>query len=449
MQEGQLFFYADEDEENILLPTGGNPGECVIKNDDGDVVWGKIVALPEGGSDGQYLVKTGTANGAAKWKDLPIASASISGVVTTGAQTFAGNKTFTGEVGVKEKLKLYNNNISGQHAGGINQVTVLNDDGSIQYNQMQLTSASFNSGTATPNGKFDIYLLPAASKDLTATKYYDIVTTKNYSTTTDGRYLKKSGDTMTGDLTISRSTTIANNTPATLNFKVTQTDNNVTSTSYIKVYDDLDGQSYGNNMVINSKSGVYICAGECGDTYLTNNPSVAEDVHICADANIKFHTNCNTIANATNTVYIDTKGALYGAVWNDYAEYRTQKETVKPGYCVASADNGEVYKTTEKFQACDGIVSDTFGFAIGETDECKTPLAVAGRVLAYCEGDRYNYHSGDTVCAGPGGKVCKMTREEIREWPDRIVGIVSEIPEYETWGSGNIAVDGRIWIKIK
>ena len=140
---------------------------------------------------------------------------------------------------------------------------------------------------------------------------------------------------------------------------------------------------------------------------------------------------------------------LYGAVWNDYAEYRNQLEDIEPGYCVASKDNGQIYKTVEKFQACDGIVSDTFGFAIGETDECKTPLAVAGRVLAYCEGDRNDYHAGDTVCAGPEGKVCKMTREEIKEYPDRIIGVVSEIPEYEFWGTGNIAVNGRIWIKVK
>ena len=140
---------------------------------------------------------------------------------------------------------------------------------------------------------------------------------------------------------------------------------------------------------------------------------------------------------------------LYGAAWNDYAEFRKQKEEIEAGYCVASTDNGEVYKTTEKFQACDGIVSDTFGYAIGKTDECKTPLAVAGRVLAYCEGDRYSYHSGDTVAAGPNGKVIKMTREDIKEYPDRILGIVSEIPEYETWGSGNVKVNGRIWIKVK
>ena len=40
-------------------------------------------------------------------------------------------------------------------------------------------------------------------------------------------------------------------------------------------------------------------------------------------------------------------------------------------------------------------------------------------------------------------------REEIREWPDRIVGIVSEIPEYEEWGTGKVKVNGRIWIKVK
>ena len=139
---------------------------------------------------------------------------------------------------------------------------------------------------------------------------------------------------------------------------------------------------------------------------------------------------------------------VYGAVWNDYAECRAQKEEIEPGYCVASGDDGKVYKTNEKFQACDGIVSDTFGFSIGETDECKTPLAVAGRVLAYAENPE-ELHSGDTVCAGPNGKVVKMTREEIREWPDRIVGIVSEIPTYETWGTGGVLVDGRIWIKVK
>jgi hypothetical protein len=59
---------------------------------------------------------------------------------------------------------------------------------------------------------------------------------------------------------------------------------------------------------------------------------------------------------------------MFGAAWNDYAEYRAQSEYIEPGYCVASTNDGLVYKTTEKLQACDGIVSDTFGFAIGQID---------------------------------------------------------------------------------
>lgn len=94
------------------------------------------------------------------------------------------------------------------------------------------------------------------------------------------------------------------------------------------------------------------------------------------------------------------------------------------------------------------MVSDTFGFSIGETDECKTPLAVSGRVLVYCDPEDH-FHAGDCVCAGPNGIAYRMTREEIIEFPDRIVGIVSEIPTYETWGTGNVAVDGRIWIKVR
>ena len=136
-----------------------------------------------------------------------------------------------------------------------------------------------------------------------------------------------------------------------------------------------------------------------------------------------------------------------GAAWNDYAEFRDQIETLEPGYCVASNNSGKVYLTSEKCQACDGIVSDTYGFAIGRTEQYQTPLAVSGRVLAYFNGERLEYQAGDTVCAGPNGKICKMTREEIREYPDRIVGIVSEIPEYEEWNGKK--VNNRIWIKVK
>lgn len=142
-------------------------------------------------------------------------------------------------------------------------------------------------------------------------------------------------------------------------------------------------------------------------------------------------------------------GQVYGAVWNDYAEYRKTKEYIQPGYCVIETGKGDLIKSSKRLQPGANIVSDTFGFAIGETEQTKTPLAVSGRVLAYPYEDRDSYQAGDPVCSGPNGTISKMTREEVREYPDRIIGTVSEIPDYEVWGTGNVKVNNRIWIKVK
>lgn len=142
-------------------------------------------------------------------------------------------------------------------------------------------------------------------------------------------------------------------------------------------------------------------------------------------------------------------GQVYGAVWNDYAEYRQTKKCIQPGYCVIETGKGDLIKSSERLQPGANIVSDTFGFAIGETEQTKTPLAVSGRVLAYPYEDRDSYQAGDPVCSGPNGTISKMTREEVREYPERIIGTVSEIPNYEVWGTGNVKVNNRIWIKVK
>ena len=94
------------------------------------------------------------------------------------------------------------------------------------------------------------------------------------------------------------------------------------------------------------------------------------------------------------------------------------------------------------------IVSDTYGFSIGETQYANTPIAVCGRVLAYPYEPRETFQAGDAVCSAPNGTVSRMHRGEISNWPDTIIGYVSEIPQYETWGSDNIEIKGRIWIKV-
>ena len=151
---------------------------------------------------------------------------------------------------------------------------------------------------------------------------------------------------------------------------------------------------------------------------------------------------CNTSVYCSGSV-------LYGAAWNDYAEFRNTKEEIEPGRCVAENGDGTLSISTNRLiPGCD-VVSDTFGYAIGKTDVATTPLAMTGRVLAYPYEDRDSYKPGDAVCSGPNGTISKMTRKEIINYPDRIIGTVSEIPTYDTWGAGNVSVNGRIWIRIR
>ena len=156
--------------------------------------------------------------------------------------------------------------------------------------------------------------------------------------------------------------------------------------------------------------------------------------------------NGNTTKDDDNGVLVATK--VSGAVFNDYAEYR-ESLVKEPGRCVIETGYGDLELSTKRLQLGGNIISDTFGFSIGETNKAETPIAVCGRVLAYPYEDRYKFTAGAAVCSGPNGTVSLMTREEIKEWPDAIIGYVSEIPEYKEWGSDKIQVNNRIWIKIK
>lgn len=294
------------------------------------------------------------------------------------------------------------------------------------------------------------------------------------------KWVRVAGDTMTGNLSISCSTSIANHasTPSAIYFKPHQTDNDLTySNAYIAVYDDGDTANSGTNMVIRSGGNIIIGGGECASSIYTNaivgntanaNISVGanaatfsetgENLILSADGAIYFLTNCNTIANR-NLSYLTTAGYLYttrtyNAVWNDYAECRNV-ETEEPGYCVTETSNGCMIKTTKRLQAGCKITSDTYGVCMGQTSTAKTPIAVSGRVLVYPYRSSAEYKLGAAVCSAPNGTVDIMTRDEIMMYPERIVGTVSEIPTYDIWHGGGgdgdtvIPVNGRIWIYVK
>lgn len=184
---------------------------------------------------------------------------------------------------------------------------------------------------------------------------------------------------------------------------------------------------------------------------------------------MSYAINTNTTTDQTGNVYRNNSiyanpstGSIYatsvwGAVWNDYAEFRKdnikEKELQQPGRCVREVGDGTLALTDGRLQRGCEIISDTFGFAIGQDKEngYNTPIASTGRVLAYLYEDRELARNfiGWPVCSGPNGTVSIMTEEEENRYSNRIVGTISEIPDYEEWGTGKVKVDGRIWIRIK
>ena len=202
-----------------------------------------------------------------------------------------------------------------------------------------------------------------------------------------------------------------------------------------------------------SYSPIYSCAGSLGDISMgiqSSEPNVHKVVW-------KYLSNSDYNKKKTDSTYgdksielasITTKGQVFGAVWNDYAEFRESDEC-EPGRVVCECGDGFLIRSKKRLQPGAEIVTDTYGFAIGQTSDCQTPIAVSGRVLAFPYEDICKYKPGDPVCAGPNGTVSKMSRREVRKYPDRMIGVVSEIPTYEFWGKYDTKVNGRIWIRIK
>ena len=207
----------------------------------------------------------------------------------------------------------------------------------------------------------------------------------------------------------------------------------------------------------NNLTGPFI-VGETTNPYVSINNNDNDGVTSATESGaLIYYGNSSTAVATAASIY--TQGGIYAAkniwgnkvfnaVFNDYAECRTTI-ALTPGHVVVDNDDGSLACASKRLQPGAQVISDTYGHLMGGTEEAQTPIAVAGRVLVYTYQEREKYHAGMAVCSAPNGTVDIMTREEIRDYPDCIVGIVSEIPQYNIWGSDNVEVNGRIWIKVK
>lgn len=196
--------------------------------------------------------------------------------------------------------------------------------------------------------------------------------------------------------------------------------------------------------------------------YLTTaNESGSDDRIVVAESNsatsarpIYFSTTDTPAETLTQAAYnnsvgvIPATGVLKGAAWNDYAEYRKVKgEPPKPGTVVCETGHDSVVKCYRHMAPAPAVVSDTFGFVIGDEEGATVPIAVAGKVLVYYKSNVKELKAGDAVCASDNGMATKMSRTEIKTYPDRILGYFVGIPEEDEFNG--VPVDGRIWIRVR
>lgn len=264
----------------------------------------------------------------------------------------------------------------------------------------------------------------------------------------------KDGD-FSGSVNISGATTIggnvsigtsANPKTLTINGKTLQISHIPSSTSTSANFWRGDGKW--NNILegtfqIAANKNAYLKIGAYGGAFGT---SGTVDLWYCKTASGNYKANTLYVGSSNNQNISAAK--VYNAVFNDYAECRKTID-LEAGRVIQDNDDGSLSCASQRLIPGCHIISDTYGNLMGETDDCKTPIAVAGRVLVYPYQNRENYHAGMSVCAAPNGTVDIMTREEIINYPDCIIGTVSEIPDYETWGTDNVNVNGRIWIYVK
>lgn len=199
------------------------------------------------------------------------------------------------------------------------------------------------------------------------------------------------------------------------------------------------GVTYNSANILTDLSNHELMAGKVDSD---SNPSTAGYYYIlCQDTEGNlYHFNVGD-----NGIYIDENGVMHGAAWNDYAEGRIFNDDVVigdlAGRVVCEAGDGTLKLSRERLQPCAYVVSDTFGTTIGDGN---INIAVAGKVLVYTDDE---VELGDCVAAGFDGKAVKMTRQEIINYPDRILGTVIEVPTDTEYNGKDIT--GRVWVKVK
>ena len=132
----------------------------------------------------------------------------------------------------------------------------------------------------------------------------------------------------------------------------------------------------------NSTQGLILDVGMSGSgIYKGNGDNITTGTNGQANIIIKswygvgFATSCYNVTNPGISLNIDTRtgdlntiGKVYGAVWNDYAEYRST-EIIETGRVVREDKDSIMKLTKERLLQASEIINDKFDIENDETDE--------------------------------------------------------------------------------
>ena len=140
---------------------------------------------------------------------------------------------------------------------------------------------------------------------------------------------------------------------------------------------------------------------------------------------------------------------IFNAVWNDIADFIEISITdgpIEPGCACVRAPDGTMKISQEYMQiGVMGIVSDTFGFGVGQKPfgVPQLPIAIGGYVLAYVD---EVYAPGTPLTCAYDGALTEFKLPEKRDYPERMLAIFDRAEKNSVWNG--VTVNGRHWVKI-
>lgn len=249
----------------------------------------------------------------------------------------------------------------------------------------------------------------------------------------DNRYLKLTGGTITGNLTVNESLKVNNISALSDHLTI---GNNLTVNGGLTVNNNLvtnGGLSVSGSSTINGSLTV------SNDLTINGNITTAGNLKITGSTKVggSFYSGTTSPSNTTRLNYDGYFYAtrVYNAVYNDYAECFESNGLVYNEIVNRIVEIGSDKKlklANEESKGVIGVVSDSYGFLLNGSEEeirdgLKIPVGLVGTLFVDAEDMVDDQFMNRFVCSGKDGKARIVPVGEVYKYEGSIVGKIINI----------------------